>query len=108
MRIRLYHALQRRSQTAGRLTVRSTSSSCSSTAHDRQQELFEEAKALTRSFYRDCLRSIRTLRHGNKHDVAEFEKREKERKDRLNTPSDDVRLSMLSMLPAGNWEDEMR
>lgn len=82
--------------------------SYSSNITSEQQALLDESKALTLSFYRSCLRSIRAIRHGNEHDRVEFEEREKEREAKLKAKPSDVRLGMLSMMPAGDWEDEMR
>jgi len=70
-----------------------------------RKELLEEASALTRSLYRICFRSVRHIRHGNEYDEKEFQEREQKR---LEPKEKDSRMSMLSMLPPVDREDELR
>ena len=71
-----------------------------------QQEILDEAKALTLSLYRRCVRSAYVIRHANENDEREFSEREKKRLRDLETR--DARLTMLSMLPPVDREDELR
>jgi hypothetical protein len=74
-----------------------------------KKELQQEASALTKSVYRTCLRSIRLIRPGNKHDEEEFQRREQKRleEETGEQMEDDVRMGMFSMLPPVNREDEL-
>jgi len=82
----------------------------------RQQELEQEerdallshAMHLTLSLYRNCLRSVEAIRHGNENDEKEFQERERKREDSMDDLQQDPRLSMLSMLPPVNRKDELR
>ena len=78
----------------------------SSLAQERA-EILEEARTLTLSLYRICVRSVRLIRQGNEHDEQEFVKREQER---LEAPigSDSPGQSFLSLLPPVNRVDELR
>lgn len=71
--------------------------------HERER-LVQEAKVLTLSLYRTCVRSVRALRRGNEYDEKDFQEREQER---LEPQKKDVRLSMLSMLPPVDRDDEL-
>jgi len=46
-----------------------------------QKELKLEARRLTLSFWRTCVRCIRLLREGNERDEAQFRQREKEQEN---------------------------
>lgn len=70
-----------------------------------EKELRSKASLLTFSLYRSMLRSIRTIRQGNEHDEIEFQERERKREQPKPT---DIRLSMISLLPAVNRADELR
>jgi hypothetical protein len=48
------------------------------------------------------------IRHGNENDEKEFSDRERKRLELPSTTKGDVRLSMLSMLPPVDREDELR
>lgn len=71
-----------------------------------RQQLLVEASALTRSLYRSCIRSVRAIRYGNEHDERQFQ--EIERKMKEKPKETDLRLSMLSMMPPVDREDELR
>jgi hypothetical protein len=67
----------------------------------QQQEILDEASALTRSLYRLCLRSVRLLRRGNLHDEREFAAREEQQLQDMVTAGSspiDERYA-ISMLP---------
>ena len=70
-----------------------------------RESLLEEAAALTRSLYRICFRSVRHIRNGNEYDEKEFQEREQKR---LEPKERDSRVSMLSMLPPVDRDDELR
>lgn len=89
-------------------TRRFTTATATSASDEQQDLLLQEASALTRSFYRLCFRSIRHIRYGNQHDEQDFQRRETERLQQFDQPLLDSRLSMLSMLPPVNREDELR
>jgi hypothetical protein len=88
--------------------LRRLAASIAAPAGSQQDELLQEASALSRSLYRLCFRSIRLLRHANDHDEMEFQKRQDKRQIDLNRTLDDPRLSMLSMLPPVDRPDELR
>lgn len=56
--------------------------------------------------YRTCVRSVRTIRYGNEADEEIFQEREQKRLEKRQ--ESDIRLSMLSMLPPVDREDELR
>ena len=72
-----------------------------------KEDLRAEAKALTLKLYRSVTRSVRVIRYGNEYDEKEFVEREKKRKESMEKPKDS-RLSMLSVLPPVDREDELR
>jgi hypothetical protein len=72
-----------------------------------REHIIAEAKKLTLSLYRNCTRSVRTIRYGNDHDRKEFEKREQKRLMEAIKPHD-PRLGMISMLPPVDPEEELR
>ena len=72
-----------------------------------RKEIFQEAKTLTLKLYMTCIRSVRLIRAGNEHDETEFQERERKQKEKP-LEHQDVRLSMLSMLPPVDREDELR
>jgi len=97
--------------TGQRLISRSSSAVNISAETKRQinlerEQLLAEASALTRSLYRSCIRSVRAIRYGNEHDERQFQ--EIERKMKEKPKQTDPRLSMLSMLPPVDREDELR
>lgn len=70
------------------------------------QEILSEAGKLSRSLYRICIRSVRHIRFGNENDEKEFQERERKS---LEEPRDkNSRLSMFSLLPPVDREDELR
>jgi hypothetical protein len=70
-----------------------------------RERLLEAAGALSRSVYRTCMRSVGAIRFGNEHDEKDFHEREQDRLEPKEKK--DVRLSMLSMLPPVDREDEL-
>lgn len=70
-----------------------------------RERLLQVAGTLSRSLYRACMRSIRSIRLGNEHDEKDFHEREQDRLEPKEKK--DVRLSMLSMLPPVDREDEL-
>jgi hypothetical protein len=75
----------------------------------QRQALLDEAAALARALFRTCIRSVRVIRHGNEVDEREFTEREEQRLESNDNKGDNnVRLSMLSMLPPVDREDELR
>jgi hypothetical protein len=73
-----------------------------------KRRLGHEAKALTLSLYRTVLRSARVLGQCNENDEVDFKEREEKSKRTLEDRSSDVRLNMMSMLPAVDRVDELR
>ena len=69
-------------------------------------ELRQEARSLTLSLYRCCMRSVEVIRHGNDNDEKDFREREKKRLDGFENT--DSRLSMLTLLPPVDRKDELR
>jgi hypothetical protein len=67
--------------------------------------LLQVAGTLSRSLYRTGMRSVRAIRLGNEHDEKDFHEREQDRLEPKEKK--DVRLSMLSMLPPVDREDEL-
>jgi hypothetical protein len=67
--------------------------------------LLQVAGTLSRSLYRTVMRSVRAIRLGNEHDEKDFHEREQDRLEPKEKK--DVRLSMLSMLPPVDREDEL-
>lgn len=90
---------------SGQSSKASTNADKAAALKKEKEELQAEAKALTLKLYRTVTRSVRTIRWGNEHDEKEFVEREKKRKESKPT---DKRLSMLSMLPPVDREDELR
>jgi hypothetical protein len=70
-----------------------------------RERLLQDAGTLSRSIYRTCMRSVRAIRLGNEHDEKDFQEREQDRLEPKKKK--DVRLSMLSMLPPVDREDEL-
>lgn len=66
-----------------------------------RDELLEEAAYLTKSLYRNCIRSVKLIRWGNEFDDKEFERREEE----FQNPTAG---GVISMAPPPNKEDELR
>lgn len=84
------------------MSIRMTSSASSSSANAvSREDLLEEAEYLTKSLYRNCLRSVRLIRWGNAFDDKEFERREEE----FQNPTAG---GVISMAPPPNREDELR
>eukprot|EP00536_Pseudo-nitzschia_multiseries_P001188 jgi/Psemu1/180218/e_gw1.14.49.1 len=96
--------------------IRMTSSSPSSTSSSpapapaaaaaaavavNREDLLNEAAFLTKSLYRNCIRSVRLIRWGNEFDDKEFERREEE----FQNPTAG---GIMSMAPPPNKEDELR
>ena len=67
--------------------------------------LLQVSGTLSRSLYRTGMRSVRAIRLGNEHDEKDFHEREQDRLEPKEKK--DVRLSMLSMLPPVDREDEL-
>jgi hypothetical protein len=67
--------------------------------------LLQRSGTLSRSLYRIGMRSVRAIRLGNEHDEKDFREREQDRLEPKEKK--DVRLSMLSMLPPVDREDEL-
>ena len=72
------------------------------TAAVTRDDILNEAAYLTRSLYRNCIRSVRVIRYGNEFDDKEFERREKE----FQNPSSSG--GVISFAPPPNKEDELR
>ena len=74
--------------------------------------LLDDASFLTRSVYRNCVRSIRLIRWGNASDERDFQEREEAQMRDLSASimdrQKDQRFSMISMLPPVDREDELR
>lgn len=47
---------------------------------EQRSQLYHEAGIMTKSLYRCCLRCVNLIRHGNEHDMADFDAREEEQK----------------------------
>jgi hypothetical protein len=73
---------------------------------EERQEIIHEAKALTLALYRTCVRSARVIRHGNDHDEKEFQDRERDRLEGGGKRGG--QMSMISMMPPVDREDELR
>jgi len=73
---------------------------------EQEEKLRSHAKHLTLRLYRNCYRSLKTIRHGNENDEQEFQERERKRQHGIENR--DSRLSMLSALPPVNRKDELR
>lgn len=73
-----------------------------------RNSLEEEAAVLTRSLYRICIRSVRLIRHGNAQDEENFAQIEREREKDMEPSSSKSRITMLSMMPPVDREDELR
>lgn len=82
------------------ITIRMISSSSPSSGVVSREDLLDEAAYLTKSVYRNCLRSVRLIRWGNAFDDKEFERREKE----FQNPTAG---GVISMAPPPNREDEL-
>lgn len=82
-------------------SVRVASTTSSSSSAVSREDLLEEAEYLTKSLYRNCLRSVRLIRWGNEFDDKEFERREEE----FQNPTAG---GVMSMAPPPNKEDELR
>mmetsp|Transcript_18735 Transcript_18735/g.43377 ORF Transcript_18735/g.43377 Transcript_18735/m.43377 type:complete len:247 (+) Transcript_18735:132-872(+) len=80
-------------------TITSTSSPSSNTVS--REDLLEEAAYLTKSLYRNCIRSVRLIRWGNAFDDKEFQRREEE----FQNPTAG---GVISMAPPPNKEDELQ
>lgn len=76
------------------------------TWRQERRALEAQASALTLALYRRCVRSARLIRRGNDADEQEFAKREQQRLEA--TLPKEQRLSMLSLLPPVDREDELR
>lgn len=83
------------------MVSRTASNVSSSTDFVTRENLLEEAEFLTKSLYRNCLRSVRLIRWGNAFDDKEFERREEE----FQNPTAG---GVISMAPPPNKEDELR
>jgi hypothetical protein len=70
-----------------------------------RERLLQVSGTLSRSLYRTCMRSVRAIRAGNEYDEKDFHEREQDRLEPKKKK--DVRLSMLSMLPPVDREDEL-
>jgi hypothetical protein len=70
-----------------------------------RERLLETSGILSRSLYRTCMRSVGAIRLGNEVDEKDFHEREQDRLEPKEKK--DVRLSMLSMLPPVDREDEL-
>lgn len=81
------------------IRMASTKSSLSNAVS--REDLLEEAEYLTKSLYRNCLRSVRLIRWGNEFDDKEFKRREEE----FQNPTAG---GVMSMAPPPNKEDELR
>jgi len=66
----------------------------------KRQELFNEAKAMTLSFYRTCIRCTKDIKHGNIYDEQEFQAREEEQKAKRT----DVKKMMSSSSSSISFE----
>eukprot|EP00531_Pseudo-nitzschia_arenysensis_P013709 CAMPEP_0116122736 /NCGR_PEP_ID=MMETSP0329-20121206/4372_1 /TAXON_ID=697910 /ORGANISM="Pseudo-nitzschia arenysensis, Strain B593" /LENGTH=200 /DNA_ID=CAMNT_0003616601 /DNA_START=214 /DNA_END=816 /DNA_ORIENTATION=- len=73
----------------------------SSSTSVSREDLLEEAEFLTKSLYRNCIRSVRLIRWGNEFDEKEFQRREEE----FQNPTAG---GIMSMAPPPNKEDELR
>ena len=84
------------------MAIRMTSSASSSSATNSvsREDLLDEAAYLTKSLYRNCLRSVRLIRWGNAFDDKEFERREEE----FQNPTAG---GVISMAPPPNRKDEL-
>ena len=80
------------------ITIRTTSSASSIVVN--KEDLLDEAARLTKSLYRNCIRSVRLIRWGNAFDEKDFEKREEE----FQNPTAG---GVISMAPPPNKEDEL-
>ncbi|VEU36165.1 unnamed protein product [Pseudo-nitzschia multistriata] len=80
--------------------TRATSRASAASAISRE-DLVNEAAFLTKSLYRNCIRSVRLIRWGNEFDEKEFQKREEE----FQNPTAG---GVMSMAPPPNKEDELR
>lgn len=47
---------------------------------EQRATLIHDAGIMTKSLYRSCLRCVQLIRHGNEHDMADFDEREKQQK----------------------------
>jgi hypothetical protein len=72
---------------------------------EEKERLLQASGTLSRSLYRTGMRSVRAIRLGNEHDEKDFHEREQDRLEPKEKK--DVRLSMLSMLPPVDREDEL-
>ena len=89
------------------LSSTESSSNCNTNEIDgagavTRDDLLNEAGCLTRSLYRNCIRSVRIIRVGNEFDDKEFERRERE----FQNPSSS--RGVISFAPPPNKEDELR
>ncbi len=82
-------------------SIRMASTTSSSSTAVSRDDLLEEAEYLTKSLYRNCLRSVRLIRWGNEFDDKEFQRREEE----FQNPTAG---GVMSMAPPPNKEDELR
>lgn len=76
-----------------------------------QEDILQEASALTRSLYRLCMRSVKLIRQGNEHDAAEFASREEKQMQDMMESSENgnEHLSgVVSMLPPVQPEAELQ
>ena len=64
-----------------------------------RQYLLEEAKAMTKSHYRRCLRCVDIIRPGNDHDEAEFQAREKLELEKDTDTTVDLNAGFSMALP---------
>jgi len=71
--------------------------------------MLAEASYLTRSLYRNCLRSARVIRYGNEHDEEQFQQQEERQQQQRASIREnrDPRMSFISMLPPVDREDEL-
>eukprot|EP00532_Pseudo-nitzschia_australis_P002064 CAMPEP_0168182400 /NCGR_PEP_ID=MMETSP0139_2-20121125/11874_1 /TAXON_ID=44445 /ORGANISM="Pseudo-nitzschia australis, Strain 10249 10 AB" /LENGTH=211 /DNA_ID=CAMNT_0008103329 /DNA_START=384 /DNA_END=1019 /DNA_ORIENTATION=- len=83
------------------MTSSASSSAAAGAAVVSREDLLNEAAFLTKSLYRNCIRSVRLIRWGNDFDDKEFERREEE----FQNPTTG---GVMSMAPPPNKEDELR
>ena len=90
-----------RNVTVRSISARSTSGATPSSNTVSREDLLDEASYLTKSLYRNCIRSVRLIRWGNAFDDKEFKRREEE----FQNPTAG---GVISMAPPPNKEDELQ
>jgi hypothetical protein len=101
----------------GNLIVHNTNDSTSDTQQQRRQiqpthlqekraQLFHDAGVMTKSLYRSCLRCIQLIRHGNEHDMADFDEREQQMLNRSKNQFD-FHVSLSSFEPPVDRDNEL-